>query len=731
MTPFQQRNRCGLVSRELKRLHRAGGPRPELVAWGYALLMVLSAGALFWFCLENLRHRARDRAEVAIGLIEMRSRSHQILAGDWAHWSPTLDFLQTRDPSFVQDEVNTSTLIQDGQILAITNLDGDFVYNSNRDRPAPVVNPQQLNQCLNKIFHALPSGESIPLNQTWGLFCSFSEHSVIGAVTAVTNNDGTEPAAGWLMHMSLLQRPSYSSALNQTFAAIGRNIHPSRQGPTWPPILERVSLDHIDQLTPLSDQPGLELTQNLPSDEWARDLLSMVLLPWLVASGVISAAAFNWLLQKRRHAMYEARHRRLALQHSRTLQREVRPGLHDMASAIANRFAGLDDPVWLVAIQLELQVYHESYGSRSLAHDDALGTLASRIEQQFDAITHRGADRELLLACVDPDGPGLCQRLEQTLASLAGDLSSQMQLDGRAVVARQISANETIQAFLDLTLVLQTSTEDSNSVRLLESDLHPLAQRQRQLISRDLEVSLLAGHLDDHGHRLEELHRIGNDSGRSDYGELLFRIPESLKGMISVQDLFLSLERSGTVHLVDHLMVKQAIKLIRISDQKLPLKLATNISASTLQVTQHRKMLIDLIQREPLAVRKRLVLEITETALLGDAGPLLGDIDRLHSLGVMIAIDDFGVGHASLNYLFQFRPNFIKLDLKYTQTLHDPDIDALVVFLLSYCRNHQTCLILEGIETKEQLHYWTDRGVRDFQGYLFSKADRTQPMLSS
>jgi len=49
---------------------------------------------------------------------------------------------------------------------------------------------------------------------------------------------------------------------------------------------------------------------------------------------------------------------------------------------------------------------------------------------------------------------------------------------------------------------------------------------------------------------------------------------------------------------------------------------------------------------------------------------------------------------------------------------------------LSYCRNHQTRLILEGIETNEQLNYWADCGVRDFQGYLFSNPDPTRPVLS-
>ena len=170
-------------------------------------------------------------------------------------------------------------------------------------------------------------------------------------------------------------------------------------------------------------------------------------------------------------------------------------------------------------------------------------------------------------------------------------------------------------------------------------------------------------------------------------------------------------------------MVKKAIALINESHHKIPKKLATNLSASTLQIAQNRKNLIDLIQRQSQAIRERLVFEITETTLLRNTAPLLDDLHHIRSLGVMLAIDDFGVGHASLNYLFQFRPDFIKLDIKYTQSLHNPDIDALVIFLLNYCKNHQVRLILEGIESNEQLHYWSNRGVCDFQGYLFSKLD--------
>jgi EAL domain-containing protein (putative c-di-GMP-specific phosphodiesterase class I) len=86
-------------------------------------------------------------------------------------------------------------------------------------------------------------------------------------------------------------------------------------------------------------------------------------------------------------------------------------------------------------------------------------------------------------------------------------------------------------------------------------------------------------------------------------------------------------------------------------------------------------------------------------------------------------MDDFGVGHASLASLFRLRPDFLKLDLRYSQRLQDEDVDALVAFLERYARNHAITLILEGIETLAQLTYWQERGVEVFQGYLFRAPD--------
>ena len=121
-------------------------------------------------------------------------------------------------------------------------------------------------------------------------------------------------------------------------------------------------------------------------------------------------------------------------------------------------------------------------------------------------------------------------------------------------------------------------------------------------------------------------------------------------------------------------------------------------------------------------MRRRLVVEVAETALENKPELWEQRLQQLRDCGVRIAIDDFGVGYASIAYLFQLRPDFLKLDLTYTQRLGDANVDALVAFLLRYGELNRCGLILEGIETKQQLHYWQERGVRLFQGYLFKTA---------
>ena len=239
----------------------------------------------------------------------------------------------------------------------------------------------------------------------------------------------------------------------------------------------------------------------------------------------------------------------------------------------------------------------------------------------------------------------------------------------------------------------------------------------RQRLSQDFDLNRRIATLHNHRYALEPVLQFCNGERQLTYSELLFRLPEDLEGTISVQNLVLALERNNNVHLLDQWMLRCAIALLR-ADPKHP-GLGVNISALSFAQDHELQPLLAQLRPLPEALRRRLVLEVTETALQQHAEQWGKRLDQLRQIGVQIAIDDFGVGFASVAYLFQFQPNYLKLDLSYSQRIGDANVDALVSFLLRYGELNGCGLILEGIETAEQLSYWQARGVNLFQGYLF------------
>jgi EAL domain-containing protein (putative c-di-GMP-specific phosphodiesterase class I) len=245
----------------------------------------------------------------------------------------------------------------------------------------------------------------------------------------------------------------------------------------------------------------------------------------------------------------------------------------------------------------------------------------------------------------------------------------------------------------------------------------------RQQLHVDFSVNQLVENLREHRFALEPVMAL-DDHGELPchvvYSEMLFRLPEEMDPDLTVQEVILSLERNGNVHLIDQLMLRKAIELLRRSDDPTQ-KLGINLSAKTFGSAQHLEDLMAQLRSLPEPLRGRIVLEVTETAIVEKPELWSERLQQLRNIGVSIAIDDFGVGFASIAYLFRFKADYLKLDLSYTQRLGDSNVNALVDFLLAYSRHNNCQLILEGIETREQLLAWHHHGVRLFQGYLFHK----------
>jgi diguanylate cyclase (GGDEF)-like protein/PAS domain S-box-containing protein len=118
----------------------------------------------------------------------------------------------------------------------------------------------------------------------------------------------------------------------------------------------------------------------------------------------------------------------------------------------------------------------------------------------------------------------------------------------------------------------------------------------------------------------------------------------------------------------------------------------------------------------------RLGLEVTETALLGDADAAIEVLRQLRGLGVAIVIDDFGTGYSSLAYLRRLPVNGVKIDRSFVAGLGaSREDDAIVGAVVGMASALGLTTVAEGVETRAQLDELVRLGCDMAQGYYFAR----------
>jgi diguanylate cyclase (GGDEF)-like protein len=116
-----------------------------------------------------------------------------------------------------------------------------------------------------------------------------------------------------------------------------------------------------------------------------------------------------------------------------------------------------------------------------------------------------------------------------------------------------------------------------------------------------------------------------------------------------------------------------------------------------------------------------LEIEITEETAINFAA-VSSKLSRLSKAGVKIAIDDFGVGYSSLGSLQVLRADRVKIDRSFVSGIaKSPENQALVQSVLSVSRSLNFNVVIEGVETEEDLLTLRELGCVTMQGYLFAK----------
>jgi EAL domain-containing protein (putative c-di-GMP-specific phosphodiesterase class I) len=152
-------------------------------------------------------------------------------------------------------------------------------------------------------------------------------------------------------------------------------------------------------------------------------------------------------------------------------------------------------------------------------------------------------------------------------------------------------------------------------------------------------------------------------------------------------------------------------------------RVTVNLSPVQFERGNVYQAVLDALKVSGLAPQ-RLELEITESVLLRDEANTHEILHSLRSLGVCIALDDFGTAYASLSYLRSFPFDKIKIDRSFVRDLDfakRTDCVAIINAVSGLAREMKMSTVAEGVETLDHAKTVTAAGCNELQGFFFSQ----------
>lgn len=151
------------------------------------------------------------------------------------------------------------------------------------------------------------------------------------------------------------------------------------------------------------------------------------------------------------------------------------------------------------------------------------------------------------------------------------------------------------------------------------------------------------------------------------------------------------------------------------------LMMSVNISGKHLITPGFVEEVITILTRNAFPPQN-LCIEITEGAFVKSIMLAKEVVDKLRTIGIKIALDDFGTKYSSLRYLQDFTTNHLKIEKSFTDTIKIDSSESNIVNIIINIAHLLNCeVIAEGVETEDQLKYLREHGCDIIQGYYYSK----------
>lgn len=178
----------------------------------------------------------------------------------------------------------------------------------------------------------------------------------------------------------------------------------------------------------------------------------------------------------------------------------------------------------------------------------------------------------------------------------------------------------------------------------------------------------------------------------------------------------------GLMSQIDFAVIEMAMQQQRRwQDSGVDIGLSINLTAPTMELPDfeiHLKQLIEKTGADP----SKLIFEVVETDALDSIHEANTLLKNFRKIGARIALDDFGVGFTSFEYVRELPVDFIKIDQSFVRFIHErPNDQALVRSMIEMSHSLNKQVIVEGVETQEAMEIVRKLGAEYVQGYFISK----------
>jgi len=263
----------------------------------------------------------------------------------------------------------------------------------------------------------------------------------------------------------------------------------------------------------------------------------------------------------------------------------------------------------------------------------------------------------------------------------------------------------------------QAKDAGRNTVRFFTNDLNFLLSKRLEIEGR------LRKAIENEEFFLRYQPQVDIASGKICGMEALIRWNDPQKGEIFPKDFIFVAEELGLIVPIGEWVFRTACQqLKRWEEDGLP-QVTISINISPRQFMS-RKLVSTLLQivRETGANPRLIELEITETMIMRNVEQSIETLSRLRSVGMLVAVDDFGVGYSSLSQLKRLPASSMKIDRSFIMNVpEDASSGSITEAIIAMSKRLKLRCIAEGVETRQQLDFLRANHCEAFQGYFFSR----------